>query len=598
MEHGNMPPPISVTINTLLGGAFLLEVDPMTRVAQVKDMLSQMQGIPVRQQSLIYKQKVLPDEACLHQCGIRDGATMSLVLRVSSALTNVMVNEPTMEADSMMAECFGVDFDSMDFLDVTGLDELEQDELLSMLFGPSDDGSNRPQTFVLCRDGDKINVLQLGSGGAMDPSQLPPGAALDDQQPPPHTHHHHRNHHSSSGDGGYSHHHGNARSPGASRRLADSPSALGGDGVPLQDRIRRFEENARHRKSMADLMARMRERKGNRHAKGKMFGNRINVDRPIQEIPATSEAGPAVLPPSAASTLTSSVRTLAQNDVSGISPPLEFPVPPHRASASSTVAPRNGLLPSIGATPGTGTGAQRRHGRGIEATPERRHLSSAGGSEGHRRQFGEPTSAKRRLVPRNLGPAFACADGERVLSATAAGCRAHSALSFTDSARSARSGSRAPMPPQTLGDGFRTPPTATATPPRLHLPALSPRVVGVINPGGSHGGTPQKPTPFPEPSTGNSHLANGGTTPTPLCPVAAALTAPAAPTKTKKRTRCAHCNRKIKLATSFHCRCDKHFCGQHRYAETHSCTFDYKSAGRKMLEAAAPSIAAPKLPKI
>ena len=42
---GDLGRPISVTINTLLGGAFLLEVDPLTRVSQVKDMLAQMQGV-------------------------------------------------------------------------------------------------------------------------------------------------------------------------------------------------------------------------------------------------------------------------------------------------------------------------------------------------------------------------------------------------------------------------------------------------------------------------------------------------------------------------------------------------------------------------
>ena len=564
MEREIMPPPISVTINTLLGGAFLLEVDPLTRVVQVKDMLSQMQGIPVRQQSLIYKQKVLPDEACLYQCGIRDGATMSLVLRVSSALTNVMVNEPTIETDSMMAECFGFDFESMDFLDVTGLDELEQDELLSMLFGPSDDGANRPQTFVLCRDGDKINVLQLGSGDPQDPSQMPPGAGGFDD---------HHLHHS-------------ARSPGAgsaSHRSTGSPSALGRDGVPLQDRIRRFEENARHRKSMADLMARMRERKLNRRAKSKMFGSStIPEDSPAASTAAAaaaaaSEGGPAVMSPATPRS------SYPPNATSSISPPMEFQTSTHRASTPPTVASRNGILPSIGRLPATD--ALRKHVH-TESTPERRHLSSAGGgSAGRRRRSGAPTSAHQQLAPRNLDRTFALVDGERVASPSPAACRAHSALSYAGSARSARSGSRAPMPPRTQGDGFQSNPSAGSS--RLHLPVLSPKATSGS---GSNYSTPQK-------SALNANHTTVAAPCTP-CPVATALTAPAAPSKTKKRIRCAHCNRKVKLATSFHCRCDKTFCGQHRYAETHSCTFDYKSAGRKMLENASPSIATPKLPKI
>ena len=48
LSRGTQDSPISITINTLLGGAFLLEVDPLTRISQVKDMLSQMQGIPIK----------------------------------------------------------------------------------------------------------------------------------------------------------------------------------------------------------------------------------------------------------------------------------------------------------------------------------------------------------------------------------------------------------------------------------------------------------------------------------------------------------------------------------------------------------------------
>lgn len=34
---------MTITINTLLGGAFLLEVDTTTKVIELKDMLTQMQ---------------------------------------------------------------------------------------------------------------------------------------------------------------------------------------------------------------------------------------------------------------------------------------------------------------------------------------------------------------------------------------------------------------------------------------------------------------------------------------------------------------------------------------------------------------------------
>jgi predicted nucleic acid binding AN1-type Zn finger protein len=54
---------------------------------------------------------------------------------------------------------------------------------------------------------------------------------------------------------------------------------------------------------------------------------------------------------------------------------------------------------------------------------------------------------------------------------------------------------------------------------------------------------------------------------------------------TKKKTvRCEHpdCKKKLGLL-GFDCRCGHHFCGEHRMAENHACTYDYKTDGRKEL---------------
>ncbi|XP_041803234.1 AN1-type zinc finger protein 4 isoform X1 [Chelmon rostratus] len=73
-----------------------------------------------------------------------------------------------------------------------------------------------------------------------------------------------------------------------------------------------------------------------------------------------------------------------------------------------------------------------------------------------------------------------------------------------------------------------------------------------------------------------------------------------APTGTKKKSskHCFLCGKKTGLATSYECRCGHNFCATHRYAETHECTYDYKSAGRRYLQETNPLISAPKLPKI
>ncbi|XP_015913773.1 AN1-type zinc finger protein 4 [Parasteatoda tepidariorum] len=70
--------------------------------------------------------------------------------------------------------------------------------------------------------------------------------------------------------------------------------------------------------------------------------------------------------------------------------------------------------------------------------------------------------------------------------------------------------------------------------------------------------------------------------------------------KTKKKSykRCTTCSKKTGLATSYTCRCGKNFCASHRYAETHHCTYDYKTEGRRLLQLNNPVVTASKLPKI
>ncbi|XP_039927795.1 AN1-type zinc finger protein 4 isoform X2 [Hirundo rustica] len=68
--------------------------------------------------------------------------------------------------------------------------------------------------------------------------------------------------------------------------------------------------------------------------------------------------------------------------------------------------------------------------------------------------------------------------------------------------------------------------------------------------------------------------------------------------KKKISKHCFLCGKKTGLATSYECRCGNNFCATHRYAETHTCTYDYKSTGRRYLQETNPIISAPKLPKI
>ena len=56
--------------------------------------------------------------------------------------------------------------------------------------------------------------------------------------------------------------------------------------------------------------------------------------------------------------------------------------------------------------------------------------------------------------------------------------------------------------------------------------------------------------------------------------------------KKKKPKRCQMegCRKKLPI-TAYDCRCEKRFCTLHQCAESHNCTFDYKTFHRKKLAA-------------
>ncbi|KAG7399151.1 AN1-type zinc finger protein 4 [Phytophthora boehmeriae] len=84
--------------------------------------------------------------------------------------------------------------------------------------------------------------------------------------------------------------------------------------------------------------------------------------------------------------------------------------------------------------------------------------------------------------------------------------------------------------------------------------------------------------------------------------VKAPLTDHNAPTENKRpvqknRRRCWECKKKVGL-TAVTCRCDYTFCDTHRYAEEHSCAFNFKTAGKRKLEAENPLVIPRKVARI
>lgn len=58
--------------------------------------------------------------------------------------------------------------------------------------------------------------------------------------------------------------------------------------------------------------------------------------------------------------------------------------------------------------------------------------------------------------------------------------------------------------------------------------------------------------------------------------------------------RCFSCKKKVGL-TGIRCRCGNTFCSQHRYSDMHSCSYDYKAAGRDDIAQANPVVQAAKV---
>jgi hypothetical protein len=70
-----------------------------------------------------------------------------------------------------------------------------------------------------------------------------------------------------------------------------------------------------------------------------------------------------------------------------------------------------------------------------------------------------------------------------------------------------------------------------------------------------------------------------------------------APPAKKQKKKCGICKKKLGL-TGFECRCGHFYCGIHRYSDQHSCPFDYKSDGRKLIAAQNPAVRGDKIAKL
>jgi len=69
------------------------------------------------------------------------------------------------------------------------------------------------------------------------------------------------------------------------------------------------------------------------------------------------------------------------------------------------------------------------------------------------------------------------------------------------------------------------------------------------------------------------------------------------PLRKSSPMRCSACNKRVGL-TGFTCKCGEVFCGKHRHADAHACTFDHRSAERALLAKQNPVIQGNKLDRL
>eukprot|EP00043_Microstomoeca_roanoka_P017328 m.180551 g.180551 ORF g.180551 m.180551 type:complete len:861 (-) comp16616_c0_seq3:31-2613(-) len=143
-----------VIINTLLGGAFSMLLHPQITVGQVKELIAVVQDIPIQQQSLVFRGRVLPDTETLAQADVQDGDNLTLVLAVSSAVT-----ASHMSTDGMATYLDGqLESEMLRLLD---LDEEAYERLLASL-------ADETSQLFLYRDADGLSLYQVLSSSSAD----------------------------------------------------------------------------------------------------------------------------------------------------------------------------------------------------------------------------------------------------------------------------------------------------------------------------------------------------------------------------------------------------------------------------------------------
>jgi len=547
-------------INTLTGTVFELRVSPFETILSIKSKLQSLEGIPISQQHLIWRSKELEDEFCLHDYAIKSGTTLTLVLAMRDGPINmrrVSVEEPSMEE---MAE----------YMDAN------RDEIWDKIMN-----DDKQVTLLVFRDGDQLNFFRVYDRG--DGTLTPYSESL---------------------------------SP-------ESIVNVGAEDDNPQDVKAKNEDNTMTRDKMKLLRSKMEEKSCKKNpcppSSGKPSTSTLAKRRIHFSEPSRSVLSRHGVIPKTESKL---------NNYEGTPSPDKFDLISSKASISTTKP----ALPPI----------QKGKGASKEAITEM--LPSEGRTS---------SSFQSNVAECNTERSFSTTGCNSSASSKVCGYRRLPSIADTEKASKAseKHDSHAPnkgrhrilkplgrldrndanelfsevkSPPlHNVKDPFQYDNTAQDT--ELSEAQLSQllsnpaeyekykKLLNWVRPK-SNNSENENISKLPKTSL-RSSSRNRRKTPdgrrsatklrsskihqhnTRLPSVQKEKRHPPS-LNGKRKPRCFSCAKKLGIATTYQCRCGSQFCASHRYPETHTCTYDYKSEGRKLLEKNNPVVTAPKLPKI
>jgi len=524
-------------VQTLTGTLFELRVSPFETILSIKGKVQRLEGIPISQQHLIWQSTDLQDDFCLHDYGIKNGATLTLVLAMRDGPINMRRVSAMEEPDMQEIE---------EYMDAN------KEEIMDKLC------DDKQVTLLIFRDGDQLNFYRV-----YDPNT-------------------------------------ESYSPNTTDSISGSSSMYTrSENVIEQLSPEKQNENAQTKDKMENLKKKLEAAK---HSKKKKFRPR-SIRRTSSKL--SQRRSGLVRTPS--STCSSQGRRLIKNTT--ISPVI--PVQQVSTSNIDSLSHKIIHMPNPPVLPPVTRASKSNLNKKLTPTPPPM-ASAHSHMHTERASASSVTQQQRRKLPslQDMSDRMArlnqkSREKSDLHLASRSRRRVLKPLNTSDN-NSDKSGPLSQHHEQSKrgNEAYKTYNTELDSYTKL-LNWVQPP--GTTENDSSHTTisstsiTQKKTTPELRLSSKlrSVHLnSKENTTSHHLPPLHPNQTRMPPSLNGKKKKRCTTCAKKLGLATTYQCRCGGKYCSQHRYPETHGCTYDFKSEGRKFLEKNNPVVTASKLPKI